>query len=190
MAFGRDGSELELEVYSIQHHDLEVALQQIISIVTEGNLELATHTNDSKVLKIAQRTLDRVVEIEKRLSPGKDLPEVRGKFQWSGHFCELNFNPFTSLITSQDPEFESRASMIIDLRKTKALRKYFIFDSIKINERKFSYTQTFAGVDQLAISGELIADDLMKLRITVIGSHFEKDSFDMVQIDDLARPRS
>ncbi len=56
MAFGRDGSELELQVFDLQNRRMRDALESIISI-----------SGDDEVRRIARNALDESVEIGRKL---------------------------------------------------------------------------------------------------------------------------
>ncbi|HOD15546.1 MAG TPA: hypothetical protein PK307_15350 [Spirochaetota bacterium] len=59
MAFGRDGSELELAIYDLQNKRLTEALETIIE-----------KCSDDDIVRIAQNALDEAVRIRKKLGDG------------------------------------------------------------------------------------------------------------------------
>jgi len=56
LAFGRDGSELELQIFDLQNRALERALKQIIKV-----------SKDREAVKIAREALEEAEDIMRRL---------------------------------------------------------------------------------------------------------------------------
>lgn len=59
MAFGRDGSELELTIYDLQNKRLTEALETIIE-----------KSSDDEIVRIARNALDEAERIGKKLGDG------------------------------------------------------------------------------------------------------------------------
>ncbi|MBP7737786.1 MAG: hypothetical protein KA369_17520 [Spirochaetes bacterium] len=57
MAFGRDGSELELQIFDLQNKKLVRALEDIIE-----------QSGDTKIVKIARNALAEAEDVRKKLS--------------------------------------------------------------------------------------------------------------------------
>ena len=73
MAFGRDGSDLELEIFDLQLRKLKQALKDIVDISKKTNREIAETTKEEQTKNIVLDAMARILEIETALGKSRSI---------------------------------------------------------------------------------------------------------------------